>query len=206
MNITMPCNNKKCDFLEEQFLVCPRDFLTKKILLAPKTVSALHNAAKTLRRNSNGQYVLVLTRGYIYWGKWRWFCEQLAKFIFHSLYWSDRATSESLFGHNGHNDGYSVDVQLYDLSHNKKTQWLSWKNIMIPRIQAEKIIELNKETIHMLDTAMANANFTSHIDPREKLQMHYRLNVQDEHATLIECKGYLHSGPTKSQSLPKLSK
>lgn len=186
MSISMRCKNKKYDLAEEQFFVRPRDFLTKKILLAPKTITALHNAAKTLRTNSNGQYVLVLTRGYVCWGKWRRFCERLAKCIFHSLYWSDRAASASLFGHNGHNDGYSVDVQLYDLSHNKKIQWLSWRNIMIPRIQAEKIIEMNKETIRMLDTAMTDANFISHIDPREKLQMHYRLNVQDEHPALIE--------------------
>lgn len=139
-----------------------------------------------LEINSNGRYTLVLTRGYLDWGRWRRFCGQLAKFIFCFLYWSDRAASDSLFGHNGHNDGYSVDVQLYDLANHKKINWLTWKNIMIPRVRAEKIMEINKEIIDMLDTAMKSANFTAHVDPREKLQMHYRLNDQDQDTSLVE--------------------
>lgn len=170
---------------EIQFLVCPKNFLTKKISLDPKTLMALNDAAKALRVHSKGQYELVLTRGYIYWGKWRWFRGQLAKLLFCFLYWSDRTAAESLFGHNGHNDGLSVDVLPYDVSLQKKIQWLSWKNIMISRIQAEKIIEMNKPTINMLDRAMSGANFISHSDPREKLQMHYRLNISAENVPLI---------------------
>ncbi len=170
---------------EIQFLVCPRYFLMKKILLSPQTIIALNNAARVLRANSKGRYELVLTRGYIYWGKWRWFRGQLAKLVFCFLYWPDRTAAKSLFGHNGHNDGLSVDVLLYDVSLRKKVQWLSWKNIIIPRVQAEKIIEVNKATIDMLDMAMNSANFTAHSDPREKLQMHYRLNIPDENVSLI---------------------
>lgn len=173
---------------EIQFLVCPRDFLMKKISLAPKTIIALNDAAKILRTNSKGRYQLILTRGYIYWGRWRWFRGQLAKFIFCFLYWSDRAAAKSLFGHNGHNDGFSVDVLLYDVFLNKKIQWLSWKNIFISKIQAEKIIEMNKATISMLDMAMSSANFTAHSNPREKLQMHYRLNILDENTNIIHRK------------------
>ena len=165
---------------EIQFLVCPRGFLMKKISLAPKTIMALNYAAKMLRVKSKGRYELVLTRGYINWGKWRWFRAQLAKLIFCFLYWSDRSAAESLFGHNGHNDGLSVDVLLYDVSLDKKIQWLSWRNIIISRTQAEKIIEMNNATINMADMAMRSANFTAHLDPREKLQMHYRLNISNE--------------------------
>lgn len=115
---------------EIQFLIYPRDFLKKKILLAPKTIAALNHAAKTLRANSQGRYQLVLTRGYIYWGIWRRFRGQLATLIFYILHWPDRTVAKLLFGHNGHNDGLSVDVLLFDVSLNKKIQWLSWKNLL----------------------------------------------------------------------------
>ena len=43
----------------------------------------------------------------------------------------------------------------------------------------------NKAIIDMLDTAMTSANFTAHTDPREKLQMHYRLNINDDNLQLV---------------------
>lgn len=37
----------------------------------------------------------------------------------------------------------------------------------------------------MIDMAMQSANFIAHTDPREKLQMHYRLNSTDNNLDLI---------------------
>lgn len=159
--------------------------MTKNILLVSPTIHALNTAAKTLKTMSNDQYELVLTRGYVYWGKWRRFRGQLAKIIFNFLYSAERTDTELLFGHNGHNDGLSVDVQLFDVHSNQPVHWLSWKNIIIPRAQAVKIIEENQTLIHMLDMAMRSANFIAHPDPREKLQMHYRLNLSGEKLQLM---------------------
>lgn len=167
------------------FRVCPRDFMAKDILLPSQTIHALNKAAETLKNMTNDQYELVLTRGYVYWGRWRRFRGTLAKVIFYLLCWADRADTELLFGHNGHNDGLSVDVQLYDIRLNRMVHWLSWKNIIIPCEQAKKIIATNKALIDMLDTAMISANFTAHSDPREKLQMHYRLNINAENLQLM---------------------
>ncbi len=121
--------------------------------------SAIHSFMQNM---SNNQYGIVLTRGYVDWGCWRRFRERLAKIIFCCLYWSDKKGAELLFGHNSHNDGLSVDVQLYHIQSNKTTCWLSWKNIMISRARALKIIKTNKAMIHMLDVAMRSANFITH--------------------------------------------
>ena len=170
--------------LEIHFRVCPRDVMTKVILLLPQTIHALNKAAETLNNMSNGEYELVLTRGYVYWGNWLCFREALAKIIFYLLYWVDRADTELLFGHNGHNDGLSVDVQLYHVPSKQIIHWLSWKNIFIPRTQAIKITKENQKIIQMLDMAMTAANFIAHSDPREKLQAHYRLNISNEITTI----------------------
>ncbi len=171
--------------IEIEFLIYPRDFFVKKISLAPKTMVALNNAAKILKEISNGRYKLVVTRGYIYWGRWRRFRGRLAKLFFCLCYWSDRKSAESLFGHNGHNDGLSVDVSLYDAALNKNIYWLSWRNIFISQAKAQRIIKTNETVINLLDTAMKSVNFNSHSDPREKLQMHYRLNEPVENTALI---------------------
>jgi hypothetical protein len=178
---------------EIQFLVCPRDASIKEISLAPQTLQALNQAAKTLKEISHGRYALVLTRGYIAWGKWRRLRGQLAKGIFGLLYWSDRAAATCLFGHNGHNDGFSVDVLPYDLAADKIIAWLSWRNIFISRRKALELIETNKATIHLLDQAMKSANFVAHVDPREQLQMHYRLSVVAEPAPMIAVSQKLNS-------------
>lgn len=47
------------------------------------------------------------------------------------LYFDNKADAEVLFGHNGHDDGLSVDVQVYDVALKKEIYFLSWRNIMI---------------------------------------------------------------------------
>lgn len=94
---------------EIDFLVCPKKFFAKKILLYPKAILALNCAAKALREISHGGYELVLIRGYVYWGKWRRFLGQLAKLIFCLLYSFDKTAAKSIF-HSICNYGFLIKL------------------------------------------------------------------------------------------------
>ena len=157
------------------FRVEPRDFMSDRVLLPLETIEALNKAAHTLKSTSKERYEIVLTRGYIHWGRWRYFRGILAKTIFCFLYWNNKSDAKLLFSANGHDDGFSVDVQLYDVDLQTVIQFLSWRNVIMPRTTAEKFLETNKHLVSMLDRAMSTAGFIVHPDPREKLQMHYRL-------------------------------
>ena len=166
--------NKK-PTVEINFRVKPRDWMSKSIFLPEKTINALNKAAHILQDMSKGRYEIVLTRGYVNWNLWRYFKGTLGKAIFCFLYGGHKANAKVLFSPNGHDDGLSVDIQLYDVRLNKVSKFLSWRNIIIDRAKAESILEANKYLINMLDSSMNAAGFVVHSDPREKLQIHYRL-------------------------------
>lgn len=157
------------------FHVEPRDLMGRSICLPAETINALNRAALILKEISKGRYEVVLTRGYVNWNVWRYFLGGLGKVIFCFLYWSNKTDAKLLFSSNGHDDGLSIDIQLYDVSLQKVIKFLSWKNVIICRTKAENILEANKYLINMLDTSMNAAGFVAHPDPREKLQIHYRL-------------------------------
>jgi hypothetical protein len=94
------------------------------------------------------------------------------------LYWGNKSDAKLLFSSNGHDDGLSVDIQLYDVSLQKKITFLSWRNVIMCRAKASNSLEANRHLINMLDMSMNAAGFAVHLDPREKLQMHYRLELR----------------------------
>lgn len=161
--------------LKINFRVEPRDFMKKSISLPLETIHALNKAARILKKISNGQYEIILTRGHVNWNGWRYFRGMVGAAIFCLLYWSNRSDVPLLFGSNGHEDGFSVDIQIYDVLSKKGLPFLSWQNIMMQRVKAEKILEDNDVLVNMLDASMKDAGFIRHPDPRERLQMHYRL-------------------------------
>ncbi|MBS0236167.1 MAG: hypothetical protein JSS50_02380 [Proteobacteria bacterium] len=149
--------------------------MAKSIFLPIQTIQALNKAADILRNTNQGCYEIVLTRGYVSWGAWRYFYGVLGKAIFCPLYGDSKTDAKLLFSSNGHDDGLSVDVQLYDATLQQTIKFLSWRNIFISRAKAEKLLESNRDLIDILDASMKAAGFIAHPDPREKLQSHYRL-------------------------------
>jgi len=107
---------------------------------------------------------------------WRRFRGILGKALFCLLYWRHKSDAKLLFGSNGHDDGLSVDIQLYDVSLQRIITFLSWRNVIMCRTKAENLLTANSQLITLLDASMSAAGFTVHPDPREKLQMHYRLD------------------------------
>jgi hypothetical protein len=168
------CQNKKPP-ITTHFHIEPRDFMHSRILLPLETIKALNQAASILQDMSSGHYAIVVVRGYINWSLGRKVRGVLAKILFCALHWHDRASANLLFHSNGHEDGLSVDILPYDVRVKKTLRFLSWKNIMIGRNEAENILMINHPVITMIDKSMSAAGFMGHPDPREKLQMHYRL-------------------------------
>lgn len=162
---------------EINFLVSPRDLMCKTIRLEATTILALNNAATEIMSTSNGRYQIMLTRGYVNWGIYRRLKALFAKLIYCSLFRGTRLEADALFGSNGHDDGYSVDIQLYDIQVKKKIN-LPWKNIFISSSQGNEIATLNKDLIALCEKAMNSAGFIAHPDVREKLQMHFRLSTK----------------------------
>lgn len=149
------------------------------ILLPLTTINALNKAAHILQEMSKGKYEVMLVRGYINWNYWRKIRGTLAKILFCVLYRNNRSATNLLFGANGHDDGLSVDILPYDIHLQKKIKFLSWKNVMMRKSEAEELLKINSELINIIDKSMTAAGFIGHSDPREKLQMHYRLADQD---------------------------
>lgn len=157
------------------FHVKSRDFIRPDILLPIETIHALNKAAEHLSLTTLGRYEIILTRGYVHWGPFKRLCGIIGGFIFRLLYREKPYDIDLLFSSNGHEDGMSVDVQLYDVQTKKILKFLSWRNIMIPRTKAERLVKTNNLSLNVLHQAMEAAGFQSHSDPREKLQIHYRL-------------------------------
>lgn len=157
------------------FRVDPRDSMHRSVLLPLTTINALNEAARILQEMNKGQYEIVLVRGYINWNYWRKLRGVLAKILFCILYHNNKSAANLLFSANGHDDGLSVDILPYDLRLQKTIKFLSWRNVMMRRSKAEELLKMNSELINIIDKSMIAAGFIGHSDPREKLQMHYRL-------------------------------
>ena len=166
--------NKKSS-VTTYFRVDPRDSMHSSILLPLKTINALNEAARILQEMRKGQYEIMLIRGYINWNYGRKIRGALGKILFNSLYCNNRSTAKLLFSSNGHDDGLSVDILPYDTRLEKTIKFLSWKNVMMHKSEAERLLKVNSELINVIDKSMISAGFKGHSDPREKLQMHYRL-------------------------------
>lgn len=163
--------------LNINFRVAPKSFGTRSVSLRIETLHALNKAAEILKQNSNGRYEIVLNRGYVNWNKYKRFCGRIGSALFCLLYWKQRSDAPLLFGSNGHEDGFSVDIQPYDVEQQKPITFFSWRNIIIQRTKAEEILKANQSLVSMIDIAMRTAGFVGHPDPREQLQMHYRLSL-----------------------------
>ena len=164
--------------IEIYFIINPRDFMQNSVYLPIETIKALNNSAISLKNASNGRYEIILTRGYVNWNLWRRFRGKLAKFLFCFLYRENKSDAEFLFNSNGHDDGLSVDIQIYDVYLKETIKFLSWKNVFMRRSLAENTIKSNKDVIDMIEKSMNSVGFVVHQDPREQLQMHYRLTTR----------------------------
>lgn len=160
------------------FLVRPRDFLYSTIKLHEQTFNALQIAASIIQEKSNNSYTFVVTRGYVSWGAWRVCRASFAKILFKIFFSESKNNVDLLFSANGHDDGFSVDVSLFDLKQRKIIKLLSWRNVFISTRHAQHIQKENKELLALLNGAMNQAGFIAHTDPREKLQSHYRLQIE----------------------------
>jgi len=161
------------------FRVDPRDFMHRSVVLPEETIKALNKAASILQEMSDGQYEIMLVRGCINWGYWRKIRGAIAKIFFCFLHYNDRSAAKLLFSSNGHDDGLSVDILPYDVLLKKTVKFLSLKNVMIRSNEAECLLKINSDLIKIIDRSMIAAGFIGHPDPRERLQMHYRLVDQD---------------------------
>ena len=157
------------------FIISPRDFLYSTVKLQKQTCNALQKAASIIKVTSNNNYTLVITRGHIAWNFWRKSRGFFAKILFKIFFSDSKNNVDLLFSANGHDDGFSVDVSLYDLKQHKIVRLLYWRNIFISSREANQIQQENKELLALLNMAMNQAGFIAHTDPREKLQSHYRL-------------------------------
>jgi hypothetical protein len=171
----IPLSQNKESFITTRFRVDARDFMHSDVLLPLETIKALNKAAQLLQEISSEQYEIMLVRGCIHWNHWRKLRGVFAKILFYLLYWNERSAANLLFNSNGHEDGFSVDILPFDVRLNKTIRFLSWKNIMIRQREAENILKIHNDLISLIDRSMSIAGFTGHPDPREKLQMHYRL-------------------------------
>jgi len=157
-----------------------RGLFYRQIKLHPDTYKAIIEASLKLKALSHDRYLLVVMRGYIRWGLFRRLKGKIGKILFSILFPKEKKCSCSIFSANGHDDGFSVDVTLYDKKQEKFLQFLSWKNVFISKKISEDLLKTYHEPINLLNEAMRFAGFEEHHDPREKLQAHYRfknLNV-----------------------------
>lgn len=159
------------------FMVNPRDFFQDSVYLPIETIKALNTSAVSLKNASNGRYEIILTRGYINWSLWRQIRGAVAKVFFCFLYNANKSDADLLFNSNGHDDGLSIDIQIHDVHLKRTIKFLSWKNVFIRRSFAEDIIKSNINFINLVQSSMNFAGFIEHEDPREQLQMHYRLAI-----------------------------
>ena len=49
---------------------------------------------------------------------------------------------------------------------------------MMGQSEAENLLKIHRDLITMMDRSMIAAGFVGHPDPREQLQMHYRLGEE----------------------------
>lgn len=170
--VTLPTTSNSSN---ASFYVKPRGLFSAHISLHPDTYKAIVQASSKLKILSKDRYTLVVTRGYVRWGLFRSLKGRIGKAIFSILFSEEKCQLESIFSSNGHDDGWSVDVILYDLQQKKFLQFLTWKNVFIPRKTACKLLKIYNQPLGLLNDAMRSAGFQNHNDPREKLQIHYRL-------------------------------
>jgi D-alanyl-D-alanine dipeptidase len=158
----------------DDFYLKPRGLLNTCVRLHPDAHQAILRASSIIKISSRGQYKLVVTRGYVHWGLLRRLKGKIGRALFFLLFPKEKNQSKNIFGANGHEDGLSVDVILYDVPQRKFLQFLTWRNVFISKKKAYELLESYHQPISLLNQAMETAGFQSHEDPREKLQAHYR--------------------------------
>lgn len=169
--VTLPATKSS----DSSLYVKPRGLLRIDVKLHPEAYKAIIEASLKLKALSKDRYILVVTRGYVHWGLFKHLKGKIGKVIFSILFPEDKCQSQSIFSSNGHDDGLSVDVILYDLQQQQFLQFLTWKNVFISRKAASDLLRIYNEPINLLNEAMVFARFQGHDDPREKLQVHFRL-------------------------------
>lgn len=166
------CNEKPAADLI--FIVKPKGLLNASIRLHPDAYQAVKQASVKVKKLSHDQYLLVVTRGYTRWGLFRRFKGKIGSVIFSLFFSEDKTAVQEIFSSNGHEDGLSIDVNLYDRQQLRLLRWLTWKNVFISRRSANRLLDFYYEPITLLNSAMESAGFKGHDDPREKLQAHFR--------------------------------
>ncbi|MBX9705232.1 MAG: hypothetical protein K5Q00_03170 [Gammaproteobacteria bacterium] len=159
---------------DSSFYLKPRGASNAPIKLHPDAYQAITQAASKLKSLSPGRYRLVVTRGYVHWGLWRRVKGKLGKLIFSTIFPQERYQRHGIFGANGHDDGLSVDVTVYDVQQKKFLKFLTWRSVFISKEGANKLLEAYSEPTRLLNDAMIYAGFQDHDDPRESLQAHFR--------------------------------
>lgn len=157
------------------FIVAPRDLFKTSVFLPLPTITALNMAGALVKELTNGEYCLVVTRGYVNWNLWRRLRAQVAGLVFRFFFKENRKDTALLFSSNGHEDGLSVDVTACHINSQAVVKFLPLTNVFISLRRAEKIHQQEEALLMIIDMAMSLAGFTAHPDPRERLQIHYRL-------------------------------